>query len=949
MALVLHWRDAELLQQALEKQHRGFKAPQFRNVDPLILSNSPDNWPLLISVESNDLTALSSAFGIESQCFKSTTTFRPSHTVTGGPSPFAGLRPVERSPYFYGREAESKDLHERFVRMVQDERALPWFQIVGSSGVGKSSLAWAGLLAVLPSVIDSLRVAHFRPALWANDPIGGLARNLSRVLERLSIQEVAERLQSGPGALRRLLQEIAESTRQRVVLFIDPIEEIFTWAQEAQDQFGSLLSEALRGPQASFYLLTALQIEHKQRLKELRGLEGLVDAATSYYLAPMDERKLVAAIQGPTERDELKWSDHLLPEQIARNTLTAPGGLPALGVTLHALWRARQGTLLLKSVYEALGGVEHAVAVGADKTLAGLSIEKQRIARRVLTSLVRCGRGQDDQRRMMSWSKVIALAGGDESAREFIRRLYEGPPRTDSEDVPPLPLLEVHHESDWPADERRVELAHEVLVQAWPTLRQWIEMDRPVLERWDEIENRVERTLPGTEVAYHPGNGLTPEQWGELKLLLSDAALSWVDELEKKEKRRLSGLATLQAQVAEEQSRRVELQTSLAETQGKAQVLEEAIKSTQTAAENANLQVEASAKRIAELKQAKKKLKQAQQPLKNAQQPRRGQWVLLGGVIGLLFGLGALPLYTCTHLPDGPDGGVDAAPRMDARSPQDLHTPPDAADHSRKFVAGQRRSDVRGGAMVLILQHLGGGKVKIFWIDETEVTVAAYKECLLADGVTATGGRVKMCTANVASTDSRYYPQCNYDPSRPDTKQLRSGNRSQYPMNCINRSEAEEFCRWARKRLPTEKDWELAALGLDGRKYPWGAAPLGAQTCWRSIDGTCPVKSHSGELEDRSPFNALDMAGNVQEWVLGVHPQNVSQGILRGGAWSTGMGDKLPTIDMAYQVGRFPHERGNVMGFRCAQDFEWVKAEDCTIDCSAGVHKCVLTCKPKVK
>jgi hypothetical protein len=100
-------------------------------------------------------------------------------------------------------------------------------------------------------------------------------------------------------------------------------------------------------------------------------------------------------------------------------------------------------------------------------------------------------------------------------------------------------------------------------------------------------------------------------------------------------------------------------------------------------------------------------------------------------------------------------------------------------------------------------------------------------------------------------------------------------------------------------------------------------------------------------MGDKLP--TIDMAGNVQEWVLGVHPQNVSQGILRGGAWSTGMGDKLPTIDMAYQVGRFPHERGNVMGFRCAQDFEWVKAEDCTIDCSAGVHKCVLTCKPKVK
>jgi formylglycine-generating enzyme required for sulfatase activity len=198
-----------------------------------------------------------------------------------------------------------------------------------------------------------------------------------------------------------------------------------------------------------------------------------------------------------------------------------------------------------------------------------------------------------------------------------------------------------------------------------------------------------------------------------------------------------------------------------------------------------------------------------------------------------------------------------------------------------------------------------------FWIDRTPVTNAEFALFVQATGYETTAERTGIGYAN---TSGRWEDTPGADWQHPAGPLTDIQNGSDHPVVQVSWDDAVAYTQWAGKRLPTEQEWEKAARGADGRKYPWGSQqPTGKLCNFNMIEGaTTPVGKYSPFGD--SPYGCVDMAGNVWEWTASDSEDGGK--VLRGGGWSHPAEHVSTTLPSPHD----PNDRYDTDGFRCVCD-----------------------------
>ncbi|OCQ99801.1 hypothetical protein BCD64_01570 [Nostoc sp. MBR 210] len=381
--------------------------------------------------------------------------------------PFLGLYPFRQQnrEFFFGREQLITQLQQKLAEHN-------FLAVLGASGSGKSSVVLAGLIPTLQEKQPDLVLAYLTPN---NNPSEQLQASLSAVQNQPSI------------------------------IVVDQFEELFTLCSDEtqrQEFIQKLLSLTQQQP-----VIVTMRADFWGECATYRPLKELMESHQKL-IGAMDAAELRKAMELQAAQVGLRFEAGL-SNNILDDVQGEPGAMPLLQHALLELWKRRHGRWLRVEEYEAIGGVQKAIAQTADEVYNSLSADEQEQVKNIFIRLTRLdenavqGERRRDTRRRVGLEELIPAGDKQILTKNLLKRLAGEGAR--------LIVVSVNSATF----QEEVEVAHEALIRHWPRLITWLDENRVSLQLRETIRQAAfewEKQQKDENYLIHRGGRLKESQ-----------------------------------------------------------------------------------------------------------------------------------------------------------------------------------------------------------------------------------------------------------------------------------------------------------------------------------------------------------------------------------------------------------------------------------------------------
>ncbi len=420
-------------------------------------------------------------------------------------NPFPGLRPfgIEESHLFFGREGQSDEV---LVKLSENR----FVSILGSSGSGKSSLMYCGLIPTLYGGFMTEAGSHWK--IVVTRPGGGPIDNLAEALliqdkeySNLSEEDklirktiISTVLRSSSLGLVEVIRQLKSTDYQNILILVDQFEELFRYRRleaatsdlDESSAFINLLLEAVHQFDEPIYVSLTMRSDFIGECALYPDLTQMIN--DSHYLIPQmtrDQKRL--AIEGPVAVGGGKIAPRLT-QQLLNDVGDNPDQLPILQHALMRTWafwtenRKPEESMDLRH-YNAIGTLREALSLHANEAFDSLSKREQEICETMFKALIERGSENQGIRRPTKLSTIAAIAGVTEDDVTRVVERFREPGRSLL-----MPPYGVRLES-----ETVIDISHESLMRIWVRLKRWLDEEAKAAEMYLKLSEAAERYQEG--------------------------------------------------------------------------------------------------------------------------------------------------------------------------------------------------------------------------------------------------------------------------------------------------------------------------------------------------------------------------------------------------------------------------------------------------------------------